>query len=131
MWQIHRLDTAPLFPAVGVPRQGRKGFPSNFPRSGGDGGLPAFTACDLDELVTDHPRFPLQIRQHPVTVWLCIGLLARIHLGRAIAQPAIDEPRQLMCGRCHRFRRAHPRPPPTVRGPSGAMPIDHAVGRSS
>ena len=54
---------APLFPAVGVPRQGHKGFPNNFPWSGGDWDLPAFKAFDLDELVTEHPRFPLQIRR--------------------------------------------------------------------
>ena len=65
-------------------------LPSNFPWSGATGDLPAFEAFDLDELVTKHPRFPLQIRQHPVTVLLFIRLLARIHIRGTIAQHAID-----------------------------------------
>ena len=64
-------------------------LPSNFPWSGGDWDLPAFKAFDVDELVTEHARFPLQIRQHPVTVLLFINLLARIHRGRTIAQHAL------------------------------------------
>jgi len=38
----------------------------------------------LDELVTKDPSFPLEIGQHPVTVLLFLGSLARINIGRAI-----------------------------------------------
>src|SRR5262245_56659179 len=37
-------------------------LPSNFPRSGGDGNLPAFKAFDLDELIAKSLGFALQIR---------------------------------------------------------------------
>jgi len=78
----------------------------------------------VDELVTEHARFPLQIRQHPVTVLLFINLLARIHRGRTIAQHALDEPRQLLGGRCHRLGCAQPRAHATIIGPQGTMTID-------
>ena len=54
-------------------------LPSNFPRSERRG-TPAIDGFYVDELVTKPPSFPLQIGQHPVTVLLFIGLLARIHL---------------------------------------------------
>ena len=80
----------PLFPAVGVPREGRKRFPRNFPRLERCGGLSRASVCNLYKLVTKYPSFPLQIGQHPVTVLLFIGLLSRINIGGAVAQQAID-----------------------------------------
>ena len=65
-------------------------LPSNFPRSERCRGLSAASVFNVDELVTKHPSFPLQIGQHPVTVLLFIGLLSGIHIGSAIAQHAID-----------------------------------------
>lgn len=65
-------------------------LPSNFLRSERCCGLHRASVFNVDESVTKHPRFPLQIGQHPVTVLLFIGLLSCIHIGGAIAQHAID-----------------------------------------
>jgi hypothetical protein len=65
-------------------------LPSNFPRSERCRGLSAASIFNVDELVTKHPRLPLQIGQYPVTVLLFIGLLVRIHIGGTIAQHVID-----------------------------------------
>jgi hypothetical protein len=117
-----------VFPAVGVSREGRKGFPSNFPRSERCRGLSAARVFNLNELVAKGLGFPLQIGQHPATVLLFIGLLARIHIGRAIAPHALDEPCQLMRRRGHRLGGAQPRSHPTVIGSQGAVTLDEALG---
>ena len=50
---------APLFPAVGAPRQGLTRFPSNFLRSERCCGLHPASVFNVDELVTQPPSFPL------------------------------------------------------------------------
>ena len=95
---------ARLFPAVGAPRQGLTRFPSNFPRLERCGGLSAASGFNVDELVTQHPSFPLQIRQHPIAILLFVRLLSRVNIGGAIPQHAVDQPSQLMRRRRNRLR---------------------------
>jgi hypothetical protein len=83
----------------------------------------------VDALGTTPPRFPLQLGQHPVTVWLCIGRLSCIHIGRARAHHALDSPCTLLRRRRPRLRCAQPRSQPTIRGPQGAVTLDEALGR--
>jgi hypothetical protein len=128
VWQIHRLDTAPLFPAVGVPRQGLTRFPRNFPRSERRG-HPAIDVCYVDELIAKGLSFALQMRQHPIAILVFIRLLARVHVGRTILQQALDQPGQLMRRRCHRFGCPEPGPHPPVIGPQGTMTVGNALGR--
>src|SRR5439155_26781269 len=71
-------------------------LPSNFPRLERGSGLRIARVCDVHELVTQHPRFPLQIRQHPIAILLFVRLLSCVNVCRTIAQHAVDQPSQLM-----------------------------------
>ena len=71
----------------------------------------------MDELIAKGLRFALQIRQHPITIFLFIRLLSRINVRCPIPQHAIDQPGQLMRGRRNRFGCPEPGPYPTVIAP--------------
>src|SRR5919206_3479675 len=118
----------PLFPAVGVPRQGRKGFPRNFPRSERCCSLSAASVFNVDELIAKGLGFALQIRQHPLTILLLIRLLSRVNVCRTIPQHAIDQPRQLMRGRRNGFGCPEPYPYPTIISPQGTVTVGDALG---
>ena len=81
---------APLFPAVGAPRQGLTRFPSNFPRSERRGN-PTIDVFYVDELIAKGLGFALQMRQHPIAILVFIRLLARVNVGRTIPQHAVDQ----------------------------------------
>src|SRR5437016_8742334 len=104
-------------------------LPSNFPRLERCGGLSTTRVCDVHELVTQHPSFPLQIRQHPIAILLFVRLLSRVNISGAIPQHAVDQPGQLMSRRRDRFGCPEPGPHPTVIGPQGAVAMDQALGR--
>jgi hypothetical protein len=69
------------------------------------------------------------MRQHPLPILVCIRLLARVHVGRAIPQHALDQPGQLLRGRRHRFGGPEPGPAPTGIGPQGPGTVGAALGR--
>src|SRR5215510_6767877 len=94
-------------------------LPRNFPRLERCGGLSTARVCDVHELVTKHPRFPLQIRQHPIAILLFVRLLSCVNVCRTIPQHAVDQPSQLMRGRRHRFGCPEPVSPPTPTAPQG------------
>ena len=109
-------------------RQGRKRFPSNFPRSERQGSS-TIHVFNVDELIAKGLGFALQIRQHPIAILLFIRLLARVHVGWTLSQHAIDEPGQLLRGRRHRFGCPKPCPYPTVIGAQGTVAVGDALGR--
>ncbi len=92
-------------------------IPSNFSRSECCRGLRAARVFNVDELIAEGLGFALQTCQHPLTILLFIRLLARVNVGGAIPQQALDQPRQLMRRRRHRFGRPQPSPHPSVIGP--------------
>ena len=82
----------------------------------------------MDELLAKSLGLALQMRQHPIPIFLFIRLLSRVHVGRPISQPTVDQPGQLMRRRRHRFGGPEPGPPPTVIGPSGPVTVGDALG---
>ena len=105
-------------------------LPSNFPRSERRG-HPAIDAFYVDELIAKGLGFALQSGQYPISILLFICLLARINVGRTIAQHAIEQPSQLMRSRRHRFGCPESYPYPTVIGTQGTVTIGDALGRQS
>ena len=104
-------------------------LPSNFPRSERCRSLSAASVFNVDELIAKGLGLALQIRQYPITIFLLIRLLSRVHVCRAIPQHAQDEPSQRMRGRRHGFGCPEPYPYPPVIGPQGTVTVGDALGR--
>ncbi len=106
----------------------KRRLPSNFPRLE-HRGHPAIDVFYVDKLIAKGLGFALQMRQHPIPILWFIRLLARVHGGRTIPQPTVDQPGQLGRSRRHRFGCPEPGPPPTLRGPQGSGTVGDAWGR--
>jgi hypothetical protein len=83
----------------------------------------------MDELIAKGLRFALQIRQHPIPIFLFIRLLSRINVCCPIPQHTVDQPGQRMRGRRHRFGGPESGPHPPVIGPQGTVTVGDALGR--
>jgi hypothetical protein len=82
----------------------------------------------VDELIAKSLGFALQIRQHPIPLFLFIRLLSRVNVGRPISQHTVDQPGPRMRRRRHRFGCPEPGPHPTGRGPEGTVTVGDALG---
>src|SRR5215471_2589149 len=74
---VGRQDSTvlPVFPAVGAPRRGLRGFQVPSPRSERRG-HPAIDVFHMDELIAKGLGLALQIRQHPLAILVFIRLLS-------------------------------------------------------